>query len=184
MGTIEQTLLAVGCLFLAFSPVLTEAPGPRYQFISSSSKLPWTTTPSLPLSAAWFKDRMSVEEWNTTLRQFQSLGGEVGVLRAPPVMLRTKAEVLADPDYRWCGEGVTEDGTPMEDCVSAAERELGTLGLNVSTWATFDYEEDYGDGILACPQVDKKINGSRIYHRLVFKVSTSNRYGKEYYRYK
>ena len=36
-----------------------------------------------PITASWFRDRFTQDEWLATLGDFQSIGGDTVVLRAP-----------------------------------------------------------------------------------------------------
>lgn len=45
--------------------------------------------------------------------------------------------------------------------------ELKSFGLNVTALMTYEYEEGFSEAIMLCPRVDRKINSSRIYYRIV-----------------
>ena len=55
-------------------------------------------------------------------------------------------------------------GTP---CYDEAVEELKSFGLNVTALMTYEYEEGFSEAIMLCPRVDRKINSSRIYYRIV-----------------
>ena len=98
------------------------------------------------------------------------------LLRAPPLLPRSKSDIMADPNFRWCGSAKGPVGLGQTHCVQEAEEELTGLGLKVQSWATYHYEENYSESIIACPKYERLINSSRVYYRLVFPLGNV-RYG-------
>jgi uncharacterized protein YqkB len=43
--------------------------------------------PVYPITAAFFKDRFSIDEWNDTLNKFKTQGGDTVILRAPALLI-------------------------------------------------------------------------------------------------
>ncbi|KAJ8315524.1 hypothetical protein KUTeg_007674 [Tegillarca granosa] len=124
--------------------------------------------PKYPITGAWFKDRFTQEEWNKTLTEFAKQDGDTILLGAPPIMLFNKSELLQDPDFKYC-KGDSNGGS--QNCFDDALQVVTKAGLNFSGFATYKYNEDYGDSILKCPPLDVRITGSRIYHRIVLPVN-------------
>ncbi len=58
--------------------------------------------PMYPITASWFRKRYTKVEWDATLDKFQSLGGDTVWLRAVPMVIRTKEDILRDPNFPWC----------------------------------------------------------------------------------
>lgn len=56
--------------------------------------------PPYPVTGAWFKERYSQSEWNSTLRKFSAQGGDTVMLRAPAVVMTTEDELAKDPDFQ------------------------------------------------------------------------------------
>lgn len=50
--------------------------------------------PPYPVTAAWFRDRFTYGDWNKTLAEFQTQGGDTVFLRAPPIIERTRDDLL------------------------------------------------------------------------------------------
>ena len=50
--------------------------------------------PKYPVTAAWFRDRFTYREWNETLAEFQEQGGDTVFLRAPPIIRRTREDLM------------------------------------------------------------------------------------------
>ena len=66
--------------------------------------------PPYPVTAAWFQDKFTKNEWNKSLSDFMQIGGDTVLLRAPPIMLTTEEQIEQDPEFqvtlaRW-GMGV------------------------------------------------------------------------------
>lgn len=124
------------------------------------------------ITGSWFKDRFSSQEWNKTLGDFADVGGNTILLRAPAIRLRDKDDIMNDPDFFWCGPDSAGDPHYRgQHCVNQVEEEMLKIGVKIQAWATFQYEEDFGDKIMMCP-FDQKINSSRIYYRLIFPLTT------------
>ncbi|XP_052809288.1 uncharacterized protein LOC128237744 [Mya arenaria] len=140
----------------------------------SSSGLAGPFGPPYPVTGAWFKDRYSYEEWNQTLHQFSLQGGDSVILRAPPVQLTTRQELVDNPNFKWCVKR-HENGSSSH-CVDDAFRELSDLDVNVVTLLTYQYEERFeAASMLACEQYDKMIVADRIYMRLVLPHNKTNK---------
>ena len=137
--------------------------------------------PVYPITAAFFKDRFSIDEWNDTLNKFKTQGGDTVILRAPALLIRTKENLDSDPDYTACGSN-NSDGTIGTNCYEVATQDLISKGLNVSAVVTYSYEEDYGSTILSCPEYDKILpsTSNKKYHRLVL-PATNLRYVQQLY---
>ena len=56
--------------------------------------------PPYPITASWFQDRFSKTEWNKTLTDFQAIGGDAVLLRAPAIRLRTEQDLEQDPEFK------------------------------------------------------------------------------------
>ena len=56
--------------------------------------------PPYPITAAWFQDRFSKAEWNKTVTEFKTIGGDTVLLRAPAIRLRTEQELEQDPEFQ------------------------------------------------------------------------------------
>lgn len=125
--------------------------------------------PKYPITGAWFKDRFTKEEWNKTLIEFAKQDGDTIMLGAPPIMLFNKSELLQDPDFKYCKSG--SNGSSQINCFDDAVQVVTKAGLNFAGFATYKYNENYGDSIIKCPPLDVKITGSRIYHRIVLPVN-------------
>ena len=82
------------------------------------------------------------------------------------MLIRTPDNIRKDPNFQWCGSSSSPAGLGPPDCVTEAETELKLRGLNVTGFATYQYEEDFSDKIM-CGKLDRMINSSRIYYRLV-----------------
>ncbi|XP_076466898.1 uncharacterized protein LOC143298095 isoform X2 [Babylonia areolata] len=126
--------------------------------------------PKYPVTAAWFRDRFSQQDWNRTLAEFQQLGGDTVLLRAPPIIPRSRQDLMTDPEFAWCGSSNSSTGSSGPRCYDEAVEELGGMGLNVTGFVTYGYEEGFSDDIMLCPQTDRKINSSRVYFRIVLPV--------------
>ena len=50
-------------------------------------------TPLYPITASWFRDRFTTAGWNETLSQFAELGGDTVLLKAPPLVVRSKEDI-------------------------------------------------------------------------------------------
>lgn len=59
-------------------------------------------------------------------------------------------------------------------CYDEAVQELSEMGLNVAALVTYEYEEDFSDAIMMCPNVDRKVNSSRVYYRIVLPTGDFN----------
>lgn len=130
---------------------------------------------ALPIRASWFRDRYSSEEWDDTLRQFQStVGGEVVVLRGPQFLLRSKDDIIDDYNtWVWCGTAPSGVG-PLGGCLDAVEKRAMAKGLRVGAWMTYDYQYDYSpEAMIRCPDLDGMTNSSRIYYQVVTPLSTT-----------
>ncbi|KAK7503103.1 hypothetical protein BaRGS_00005729, partial [Batillaria attramentaria] len=141
------------------------------------SLLPGVATqfgPKYPVTAAWFRDRFTYQEWNKTLGEFQQQSGDTVFLRAPPIVKRTRDDFARDPDFVWCGSTNSSTGAGGTPCYDEAVQELTAMGLKVVALATYKYEEGFSDAIMMCPQVDRKINSSRIYYRIVLPAFPTN----------
>lgn len=69
-------VLLIGVLFVP-------APGHAFPF-----------GPKYPVTASWFRDRFTYQEWNRTLAEFQEQGGDTVFLRAPPIVRRTREDLM------------------------------------------------------------------------------------------
>lgn len=123
--------------------------------------------PPYPITASWFRDRFTSQEWNRTLAEFQQQGGDTVFLRAPSIARRTRDDLMRDEDFTWCGSSYSSSGVQGPHCYDEAVQELRSYGLNVTALVTYEYEEGFSDDIMLCPRVDRKINSSRIYYRIV-----------------
>ncbi|KAL8611492.1 hypothetical protein ACOMHN_014547 [Nucella lapillus] len=130
--------------------------------------------PKYPITAAWFRDRFTYQDWNRTLGEFQAQGGDTMFLRAPPIVRRTREDLMADPQFAWCGSSDSSTGTTGPHCYDQAMQELTALGLNVTAFVTYQYEEGFSDVIMACTKTDRVINSSRIYYQIVLPVEKFN----------
>lgn len=63
--------------------------------------------PPYPVTGAWFKERYSQSEWNSTLRKFSAQGGDTVMLRAPAVVMTTEDELAKDPDFQVRNKSLT-----------------------------------------------------------------------------
>ncbi|XP_012936102.1 uncharacterized protein LOC106011351 [Aplysia californica] len=129
--------------------------------------------PPYPVTASWFRDRFTRQEWDDTLKGFKKQGGDTVFLRAPPVVKRTSEELQHDPNFLWCGSYNSSTGTGLPYCWDQAEQELKSMGLNVTAFLTYQYEEAFSDAIMLCPKVDRKIRSSRNYYRIVLPANTT-----------
>ena len=59
-----------------------------------------TFGPPYPVTGAWFKDRFSASEWNNTLREFSTLGGDTILLRAPAIKLVQYEDLIENHDFK------------------------------------------------------------------------------------
>lgn len=50
--------------------------------------------PKYPVTASWFRDRFTYQEWNRTLAEFQQQGGDTVFLRGPPIVKRTREDLM------------------------------------------------------------------------------------------
>ena len=58
------------------------------------------------------------------------------------------------------------------NCIEDAKRDLLAFNINVTSFATFRYEENYNmSTIIQCPQYEKRIVTSRVYYRLVLPLN-------------
>nr|KAG5704981.1 hypothetical protein BaRGS_022823 [Batillaria attramentaria] len=130
--------------------------------------------PKYPVTASWFRDRFTYQEWNKTLGEFQLQDGDTVFLRAPPVIRRTRDDLARDPNFVWCGGSNSSTGVDGTRCYDEAVQELTSMGLKVVSLATYEYEEGFSETIMMCPQVDRKINSSRIYYRIVLPAGSFN----------
>ncbi|XP_041350900.1 uncharacterized protein LOC121369889 [Gigantopelta aegis] len=148
----SRTETAVGCLLFAslITALVSSDPGPKY-----------------PITASWFKDRFTLEEWNKTLTTFQTWGGDTVFLRAPPMIKRSIQDLARDPNFAWCGSLNSSTGVGGTKCWDEAVNELSALGVKIAAFATYQYEENFGDSFMVCPKFDRKLSSSRIYYRLV-----------------
>lgn len=55
----------------------------------------------------------------------------------------------------------------MDDCFNDVVNDIQSRGLKVGRWFTYANEEKYEDEIMLKCAMDKKINTSRVYHRMV-----------------
>ncbi|CAH1798289.1 unnamed protein product [Owenia fusiformis] len=124
------------------------------------------TLDAYPVSGSWFKDRFTISEWNDTLDAFKSIGGDTVILRAPEIKIRSKNDIVNDPLYKQCFIPWLGKST---DCVTATSIALEKQGLNITKWATYDYEENYSSKILKCKDFDIQISAvsGNVYHRIV-----------------
>ena len=53
--------------------------------------------------------------------------------------------------------------TRMEWCLDLITSNLAAKNISVANYVTYDYQENYSNQILACPQFDIKIDSSRVY---------------------
>lgn len=120
-----------------------------------------------PITASWFRDRYSREEWAEALDVYQKFGADTIWQRAPPIIKRTEAELRRHPNFVWCGSANSPTKVTGTRCWEEARTELYALGLNVSGFLTYEYEEDFGKDIMLCPKYDRRLNSSRVYYRIV-----------------
>ncbi|KAH9508215.1 hypothetical protein Btru_055040 [Bulinus truncatus] len=80
---------------------------------------------------------------------------------------RTIQDLSRDLNFIWCGSYKESNPAWGVRCYDEAIQELEQMGLTVSSIVTYQYEENFSDDIMLCPQLDKKINSSRIYYRIV-----------------
>lgn len=129
--------------------------------------------PPYPVTAAWFRDRFSSKDWGDTLDTFKSQGGDTVFLRAPPIIRRTRQDLDGDLNFIWCGSYKSSNPAWGIRCYDEAVQELRELGLNVTAFVTYQYEEGFSDAIMQCPKYDRKINSSRIYYRIVLPAANT-----------
>lgn len=55
----------------------------------------------------------------------------------------------------------------MGNCLNEVVSDIESRGLKVGRWFTYANEEQYEDDIMLKCEMDKKINSSRVYHRMV-----------------
>ena len=96
------------------------------------------------------------------------------VLRAPTVIKRSTDDIEKDLNFIWCGSYKSGVGPYTPRCFDEAKDELEAMGLKIKAFMTYQYEEDFSDAIILCPQYDRKIHSSRIYYRLVLPSSWSS----------
>ncbi|ESO89240.1 hypothetical protein LOTGIDRAFT_154331 [Lottia gigantea] len=125
------------------------------------------SVPKYPITASWFKDRFSSQEWVASLQEFQLQGGDTVWLRAQPVVIRSKEDLQRDPSFVWCGSRKSSTGVTGTRCYDEAVQELSQHDLIVRTFLTYNYEENFSNSIMLCPKYDLKIISSRIYYRIV-----------------
>ncbi|XP_062601757.1 uncharacterized protein LOC134263430 [Saccostrea cucullata] len=122
--------------------------------------------PVYPITASLFLDRTEVSEWNETLDQFQKQDGDTVWLEAPPLVRRSKEDLQNDPVFKWCIEH-DKDTAAEVDCFTHAQQELTNHGLNIISFASYQYEEDFSKVIVKCPKYDRKITTEYTYFRIV-----------------
>ena len=132
-----------------------------------------TDAVSYPISASCFMDRFTPKEWEDTLDEFKAIGGTTVWLRAPPMILRSKQDILSDPNFIYCKSYKSSTGLGGPDCITEAQEEL--TDLKIKAFATYQYEEDFSEKIMLCPKYDRKVNSSRIYYRLVLPLQEIKR---------
>jgi hypothetical protein len=117
--------------------------------------------PQYPVDASWFANRWSLDEWLVALSAFQAQGGSAVWQRGANFRRRVGGaeELKNDPDWIWCWA--------LENCLDAAVSDVKARGLTVANWFTYWNEEQYDDAALLRCDLDRKINSSRVYHRLV-----------------
>ncbi|XP_064618051.1 uncharacterized protein LOC135482131 [Liolophura sinensis] len=120
-----------------------------------------------PITASWFRDRYSREEWAQALDSYQKFGADSIWQRAPPIIKRTEGELSRNPNFVWCGSTKSATKVTGTRCWEEARSELSSLGLKVSGFLTYEYEEDFGKDVMLCPKYDRRLNSSRIYYRIV-----------------
>jgi len=130
----------------------------KYKKFKKNLDLESPVGPPYPITASFFRDRYSLQEWNTTLTQFKKQGGDTVFLRAPSVSKGWQN----GGNFQWCNQ-----------CLTDAKNDMKKLGLNISDVLTYEYEEGFSDAIMRCPTVDRKIISSRIYHRIVLPTNTT-----------
>lgn len=52
-------------------------------------------------------------------------------------------------------------------CMDYLKQRLAARGATVANWITYDNQEAYSDAVLACPELDLRLDSSRVYHLLV-----------------
>ncbi|XP_045196918.2 uncharacterized protein LOC123551787 [Mercenaria mercenaria] len=129
--------------------------------------------PPYPVTGSWFKDRFSLAEWNTTLREFSRQGGDTVLLRAPAMKLVQYDDLVEDPNFKWCGSNFRNNPVDeYRDCYHEAVKNLQQYNITVSAIVLYQYEENYdASAIIQCPQYDKKIVSDRVYYRIVLPLS-------------
>ena len=90
--------------------------------------------PPYPVTASWFRDRYTRQEWDETLTKFKEqglkqiiamsnnegrpihlislLGGDSVFLRAPPMLRRSEMDIEVDLNFIWCGSGSAGNAFP------------------------------------------------------------------------
>jgi hypothetical protein len=132
-----------------------------------------TGKPVYPITASLFLDRTEVEEWNETLDQFRTQGGDTVLLEAPPLVRRTKEDLQKDPVFKWCRLH-DENRAEEIDCFTHAQQELTSKGLNIISFASYQYEENFSKVIVKCPDFDKMITTTvYTYYRVVLSSQQS-----------
>ncbi|OWF50948.1 uncharacterized protein LOC110449847 [Mizuhopecten yessoensis] len=117
-----------------------------------------------PITAAWFSDHLSRDNWNETLANFTKNGGDTVLVKAPQFQFRSQHEMEADPDFAWCGTTATNTGPT---CFADAKKEMNQLGFKIASFASYKSGENFSDVIVACPAFEKKFDRARTYFRLV-----------------
>ncbi|OWF50949.1 hypothetical protein KP79_PYT07473 [Mizuhopecten yessoensis] len=121
-----------------------------------------------PITAAWFSDHLSRDNWNETLTNFTKSGGDTVLVKAPQFQFRSQQEMEADPDFAWCGTTATNTGPT---CFADAKKEMNQLGLNIASFAFYKSGENFSDAIVACPAFEKKLVQAKTYFRLVLPIT-------------
>ena len=120
--------------------------------------------PPFPITASWFLDRYTSEEWNQTLAEFQSIGGDTVMLKAPPMGLVTRSTFYNK--FEWSGCVSTKTPRAAHTCYDQAIDDTTAAGLNVSAVLIYNYDENYSDVIMKCAH-DMQISSDNTYHRIV-----------------
>eukprot|EP01105_Mastigella_eilhardi_P021192 TRINITY_DN5108_c0_g1_i1.p1 TRINITY_DN5108_c0_g1~~TRINITY_DN5108_c0_g1_i1.p1 ORF type:complete len:575 (+),score=149.30 TRINITY_DN5108_c0_g1_i1:73-1725(+) len=120
------------------------------------------TAVKYPVDASWFANRWTLDDWRSSLTQFQEQGGSIVWQRGANFRVRPGGpdEINNDPDYVWC--------VYLENCVQNTIDQVEDAGLQVANWFTYANDENYNDDtLLKCPGWDIRIDSSRVYHRLI-----------------
>ena len=124
--------------------------------------------PIYPITTSLFQDRFSSDLWDDALGKFSQEGGDAVWLEGPPLVRRSKSDLKEDPVFKWCkGTENTSGDDDVPDCYDQAEIDLTKDGIKIKSFASYQYEEDFGEAIMRCPHYDRRIVTVNVYYRLV-----------------